>query len=68
MYKSVIIVVVIFALTTILVFSSSTSSYLFATSKSNLPKCDGSYQDCETDSGFVCKAGSTEDSCELDDD
>lgn len=32
----------------------------------DLPPCDGSFQDCETDSGFVCEAGSTDDNCELD--
>ncbi len=30
----------------------------------SLPPCDGSYQDCETDSGFECEAESTDDNCE----
>jgi hypothetical protein len=30
----------------------------------NLPKCDGSYQDCITESGHVCEAGSGEHECE----
>jgi hypothetical protein len=30
------------------------------------PKCDGSFQDCRTESGFVCETGSTDDNCELD--
>ena len=33
-----------------------------------LPPCDGSFQDCVTESGFVCEAGSTDDNCELDED
>jgi hypothetical protein len=32
----------------------------------DLPECDGSYQDCKTESGQVCEAGTTEDGCELD--
>lgn len=30
-----------------------------------LPLCDGSYQDCITKGGYICKAGSTDDECEL---
>jgi hypothetical protein len=30
-----------------------------------LPLCDGSYQDCVTDDGHICEAGSTDDECEL---
>jgi hypothetical protein len=30
-----------------------------------LPLCDGSYQDCITEEGYVCEAGSTDDECEL---
>ena len=30
-----------------------------------LPLCDGSYQDCITKDGYVCKAGSSDDECEL---
>lgn len=33
---------------------------------SNLPRCDGSYQDCVTHRGDVCKAGSTAHECEID--
>ena len=30
-----------------------------------LPDCDGSFQDCKTQGGFVCPAGSTAHECEL---
>src|SRR5215203_52514 len=30
-----------------------------------LPLCDGSYQDCITKDGYVCKAGSSDDECEF---
>src|SRR5215207_3689660 len=30
-----------------------------------LPLCDGSYQDCVTEDGYVCEAGSTDEECEL---
>ena len=33
---------------------------------SNLPACDGSSQDCVTENGDVCAAGSSEHECELD--
>jgi hypothetical protein len=33
---------------------------------SGLPECDGSFQDCRTESGQVCEAGTTEDGCELE--
>jgi hypothetical protein len=36
--------------------------------KHHLPQCDGSFQDCNTNNGDVCKAGSTEDKCECSDD
>lgn len=35
-------------------------------SDSSLPDCDGSYQDCVTERGDVCEAGSTDHECELD--
>jgi hypothetical protein len=35
-------------------------------SDSSLPECDGSYQDCVTERGDVCEAGSTDHECELD--
>jgi hypothetical protein len=31
----------------------------------NLPLCDGSYEDCVTEDGYVCEAGSTDEECEL---
>lgn len=31
-----------------------------------LPECDGSFQDCRTESGQVCEAGTSEDGCELE--
>jgi hypothetical protein len=31
----------------------------------NLPLCDGSNQDCVTEDGYVCEAGSTDEECEL---
>lgn len=31
-----------------------------------LPPCDGSFQDCVTDEGFVCEAGSTAHECETE--
>ena len=34
--------------------------------KSELPTCDGSLQDCVTENGDVCEAGSTDHECELD--
>ncbi len=33
--------------------------------QSDLPDCDGSYQDCETESGYVCEAGSSDHECEV---
>lgn len=35
--------------------------------KQDLPKCNGSFKDCVTKNGDVCKAGSTEDKCECSD-
>ena len=34
--------------------------------KSELPECDGSLQDCVTENGDVCPAGSTDHECELE--
>src|SRR5215216_42978 len=31
----------------------------------NLPLYDGSYEDCVTEDGYVCEAGSTDEECEL---
>jgi hypothetical protein len=31
----------------------------------DLPLCDGSFQDCITEEGFFCEAGSTEHTCEI---
>ena len=31
----------------------------------DLPRCDGSYQDCVTENIYFCEAGSTDDNCEL---
>jgi hypothetical protein len=33
----------------------------------SVPKCDGSYQDCYTEDGFFCEAGSGEHFCEVED-
>jgi hypothetical protein len=35
-------------------------------SEEELPKCDGSYQDCVTEEGYTCEAGSTAHECEID--
>ena len=32
----------------------------------DLPECDGSYQDCVTDDGYFCEAGSSDHGCEID--
>jgi hypothetical protein len=32
----------------------------------SVPKCDGSYQDCYTEDGFFCEAGSGEHYCEVE--
>jgi hypothetical protein len=32
----------------------------------DLPECDGSYQDCVTDDGYICEAGSSDHGCEID--
>lgn len=32
----------------------------------DLPECDGSYQDCVTEDGFYCEAGSGEHECEVE--
>jgi hypothetical protein len=34
---------------------------------SNIPKCDGSYQDCYTEDGYFCEVGSGELGCEIED-
>ena len=32
----------------------------------DLPECDGSYQDCITDDGYFCEAGTSDHGCEID--
>lgn len=44
------------------------SPAIYAKKHRHIPQCDGSFQDCVTNNGDVCKAGSTEDKCECSDD
>jgi hypothetical protein len=48
----------------IVLLLSITVGSINATVSPDLPQCDGSYQDCVTDEGNVCEAGSTSHECE----